>query len=86
MSDTGPPAPPTPIAVWPPPPFRPPPVPVPAAVKRRWATLTPHVWLDILLGLAACAVLLLRRTVFGGVATVGAVILWGGAAVFLWLQ
>lgn len=121
---------PTPIAVWPPPPFRPPPpVPVPAAVKWRWGTLTSYIWLDgllglpaglvgallltslvvglatpldsaqvdpvplyagfcgsILLDLAACAVLLLRRTVFGGAATVGAVILWGGAAVFLWLQ
>ena len=121
MSDTDSPAPPAPIAVWPPQPLRPPPpVPVPAAVKRRWATLTPHVWLDILLGLpaglvgallltslvvglatpldsaqvdpvplyagfcgsillglAACAVLLLRRTVFGGAATVGTVILWG---------
>jgi len=130
VSDTGSPAPPAPIAVWPPPPLRPPPpVPVPAAVKRRWATLTPHVWLDILLGLpaglvgallltslvvslatpldsaqvdpvplyagfcgsillglAACAVLLLRRTVFGGAVTVGTVILWGVAAVFFWLQ
>ena len=129
--DTGPPAPdpPAPIAVWPPPPFRPPPpVPVPAA-GRRWATLTPHAWLDmllglpaglvgallltslvvglatpldsaqvdavplyagfcgsILLGLAACAVLLRRRTVFGMAVTVGAVVLWGIAAVFLWLQ
>ena len=68
MSDTDSPAPPAPIAVWPPPPFRPPPpVPVPAAVKRRWATLTPHVWLDILLGLPAGLVgaLLLTSLVVG---------------------
>ena len=68
MSDTGSPAPPAPIAVWPPPPFRPPPpVPVPSAVKRRWATLTPHAWLDILLGLPAGLVgaLLLTSLVVG---------------------
>lgn len=40
---------------------------------------------SIVLGAAACAVLLRRRTVFGVAVTVGAVTVWAVAGVFLWL-